>query len=416
MTRLAPLAAAAVLVLASCSPDRNSAVLMTDSPEFAFYVDAFNASQDRYRLTLQFRGNVPKALAQETANPPTLAVGRFLTNDQARSRFVNLDYLFRELLVNPSGVYQGLLQRGEFDGRQLLLPVSFNMPLVAWKRGEPSPAKDNFVISLDEIRAAGAAKNQIAGSAFTRMGFSPRWDPDFLLLYARLSGAAFREGSPLAWSDEGLAAAILSLRAWSSEVNRSAADEEDFQFKYLYLPRNLSVQEGRIAFAYMDSSQFFLLSEERRAALEYRWIAKGTAIPVLEDAVYAGILRKGRGRAAAESFLKWFFREETQRYLLEKTRAMRTSETIFGLAGGFSSIRSVNEKVLPGFYPSLLGHLPPPEYIEAPPTLPPDWIDLAGRVLKPFLLNAAGGAPQDFDLKVELRRRMDQWKRQTAGS
>ena len=416
MIRLAPLAAAAVLALASCSREPTSAVIMTDSPEFAFYVDTFNASQDRYRLELRFRPNVPKALAQETEAPPALAVGRFLANDQARSRFVNLDYLFRELIVNPSGVYQGLLQRGEFDGRQLLLPVSFNMPLAAWKRGQISPAKDNFVISLDEMRAAAADRNKISGSAFVRMGFSPRWDPDFLLLFARMSGTAFREGSPLSWSDEGLAAALETVRAWSSEVNRSAADEDDFQFKYLYLPRHLSVQEERIAFAYMDSSQFFLLSEERRAALEYRWIARGTAIPVLEEAVYAGILRRGRGRTAAESFLKWFFREETQRYLLEKTRALRTSETIFGIAGGFSSIRSVNEKVLPGFYPSLLGHLPPPEYIEAPPVLPPDWTDLAGRVLKPFLINAAGNVPPDFDPKSDLRRRMDQWKRQTAGS
>lgn len=416
MTRLAPLAAAAILALASCSREPTSAVIMTDSPEFAFYVDTFNASQDRYRLELRFRQNVPKALARETDDPPALAVGRFLVNDQARSLFVNLDYLFRELIVNPSGVYQGLLQRGEFDGRQLLLPVSFNMPLAAWKRGDSSPAKDNFVISLDEMRAEAAARNKISGSAFSRMGFSPRWDPDFLLLFARMSGAAFREGSPLSWNDEGLATALEQVRAWSSEVNRSAADEDDFQFKYLYLPRNLSVQEGRIAFAYMDSSQFFLLSEERRAALDYRWIARGTAIPVLEEAVYAGILRRGKGRAAAESFLKWFFREETQRYLLEKTRALRTSETIFGIAGGFSSIRSVNEKVLPGFYPSLLGHLPPPEYIEAPPALPPEWIDLAGRVLKPFLINAAGNVPPDFDPKTDLRRRVDQWKRQTAGS
>ncbi len=415
MTRLA-LLTVAVLALASCSPDRDTAVLMTDSPEFAFYVDAFNASQDRYRLELQFRPNIPKALGRETETPPALAVGRFLANDQARSRFVNLDYLFRELILNPSGVYQGLLQRGEFDGRQLLLPLSFNMPLAAWRRGEETPAKDNFVISLEEIRAAAAARNELKGPAFTRMGFSPRWDPDFLLLYARMSGAAFREGSPLSWSDDGLSSAIGGLRSWSTDVNRSPADEDDFQFKYLYLPRNLSVQEGRIAFAFLDSSRYFLLSEERRAALDYRWIAKGTAVPVLEDALYAGILRRGKGRAAAESFLKWFFREETQRYLLEKTRAMRTSESVFGIAGGFSSIRSVNEKVLPGFYPSLLGHLPPPEYIEAPPALPADWPDLADRVLKPFLLNATGTVPPDYDPKADLRRRMDQWKRQTAGS
>ena len=416
MIRIASIAAAAVLALASCSTDRNTAVLMTDSPEFAFYVDAYNASQDRYRLELQFRSNVSRALDQEDDSPPALAVGRFLANDSARSRFVNMDYLFRELIVNPSGVYQGLLGRGEFDGRQLLLPVSFNMPMVAYRRGEEKLARDNFVISLDEIRAAAAQRNEVKEATFSRMGFSPRWDPDFLLLYVRMSGGSFREGSPISWSDEGVASALGALRSWSSEVNRSAADEDDFQFKYLYLPRNLSVQEGRIAFAFMDSSQFFLLTEERRAALDYRWIAKGTSIPVLEDVLYAGVLRRGRGRAAAESFLKWFFREDTQRFLLEKTRALRTSESVFGIAGGFSTIRSVNEKTLTGFYPSLLGHLPPPDYIEAPPALPAAWPDLAGRVLKPFLLNATGAVLPDFDPKTDLRRRMDQWKKQAAGS
>ena len=169
---------------------------MTDSPEFAFYVDAYNASQDRYRMELRFRSNVPAALSEEYDAPPALAIGRYLANDKARSRFVNLDYLFRELILNPSGVYQSLLQRGDFDGRQLLLPISFNMPLVAYKRGDEQLTKDNFTISLDEIRAAAAALNERKEEEFTRMGFAPRWNADFLLLYARMAGAAFREGSP----------------------------------------------------------------------------------------------------------------------------------------------------------------------------------------------------------------------------
>ena len=199
-------------------------------------------------------------------------------------------------------------------------------------------------------------------------------------------------------------------------MNRSPADEDDFQFKYLYLPRYLSVQEGRIRFAYMNSSEFFLLSEERRAPMEFRWVARGTSIPVLEDALYAGILRKGRGRAAAESFLRWFFRGGDAALPPRKDPAMRTNESVFGIAGGFSSIRSVNQKALPAFYPSLLGHLPPPEYIEAPPALPAEWPDLKERVLKPFLLNASGTSLPDFDPRADLRRRMDQWKKQTAGS
>ena len=416
MARKLLVALASALALAACSCEGNVAVLMTDSPVFAFYVDSYNASQDRYHIELQYRPNVSRALAEQTEPPPTLVLGRHLVNDAARSRFVNMDYLFRELILNPSGIYQSLMDRGDFDGRQLLLPIAFNMPLVAYRRGEEKLAKDNFVISLDEIRAASAAGNTIKGANFSRMGFSPRWDADFLMLYARMNGAEFREGKPISWNDDGLLASVKKLNAWSSEVNRSARDEEDFQFKYLYLPAYLSVAEGRIRFAYMNSSEYFLLSEERRASLDYRWVAADTSIPVLEDILYAGILRRGKGRSAAESFLKWFLREDTQRLLLERAKQMRTNESVFGIAGGFSSIRSVNEKVMPSFYPTLLGHLPPPQYIQAPPTLPTEWPDLSSRVLKPFLLNASGSVPTDFDPKADLRRRLDQWKKQAAGS
>jgi ABC-type glycerol-3-phosphate transport system substrate-binding protein len=416
MARKLLVALASALVLASCSYERNVAILMTDSPVFAFYADSYNASQDRYHIELQYRPNVSRALAEQTEPPPTLVLGRHLVNDAARSRFVNMDYLFRELILNPSGIYQSLMDRGDFDGRQLLLPIAFNMPLVAYRRGEEKLAKDNFVISLDEIRAASAAGNTIKGANFSRMGFSPRWDADFLMLYARMNGADFREGKPISWNDDGLLASVKGLNAWSSEVNRSARDEEDFQFKYLYLPAYLSVAEGRIRFAYMNSSEYFLLSEERRASLDYRWVAADTSIPVLEDILYAGILRRGKGRSAAESFLKWFLREDTQRLLLERAKQMRTNESVFGIAGGFSSIRSVNEKVMPSFYPTLLGHLPPPQYIQAPPALPTEWPDLSSRVLKPFLLNASGSVPADFDPKADLRRRLDQWKKQAAGS
>ncbi len=415
-TILPALAAAAAIALSSCSPGMNTAVLLTDRAEFAFYADAFNASQGRYHVELRYRPNVSRILEEGTETGASLVVGRYLANSSARSRFVNLDYLFRELILNPSGIYQSLLAGGELDGRQLLLPVSFNMPLVAFRRSESRLTKDNFVISLEEMRAAAAEANEAKEGGFVRMGFSPRWDAGFLFLYARLHGAAFREGTPLAWSDEGLAAALAGTKAWSVEVNRSPVDEEDFQFKYLYVPHHLAVLSGRIRFAFMDSSEYFLLSEERRAPLDYRWVAQGNSIPVLEDVLYAGILRKGSGRGAAESFLKWFFREETQRFLLERSKQMRTNESVFGIAGGFSSVRSVNERALAAFYPSLLGHLPPPEYLTASPSLPGEWVELKSRILDPFLQNAAGAAPRDFDPSADLRRRIDQWKKQAAGS
>ena len=97
----------------------------------------------------------------------------------------------------------------------------------------------------------------------------------------------------------------------------------------------------------MSSSEFFVISEERRASLAIRWLSRSNSIPVEEDIVYAGICRKGEGRQAAEAFIKWFYSEETQRAILEDAKRYRSIESSFGVAGGFSAIRSVNEKLFP---------------------------------------------------------------------
>ena len=383
------------------------AELRTDVPQMALYATTFNTSQTRYRINVTYADNVAESLAGPEAEP-ALAIGRNLKNAQTRSSFQALDQLFSELVINQSSFYPGLLELGNVDGRQLLLPVSFNLPLMAFdEKLEPSML-DGFVIDIAELEKKGAELNKEGKASMTNMGFGPRWSPEFLYSAMDLFGAGFKEGAPLKWNRAGLEAGIAYIRAWSERANGSAAKEDEFQFKYLYLPDYKSVEVGRIGFAAMESSEFFVVSEERRATLSFRWLSKDGSVPVEESIVYAGICRKGPGGQAAEAFLKWFYSEETQSSILDEARRYRSMESSFGIAGGFSSIRSVNEKLFPLYYPSLLGKMPSAHYLKPPNVLPALWPEMKRSIVLPFLLEATGPNPP-ADPNAALEARIQAW-------
>ncbi len=404
-------AAIAALIFCSCSGG-NSATVWTDTPVVALYAAAFNESQTRFKIEVQYRESIATSLSGEKAHP-ALVIGSYLRNSDTRRHFQPIDYLFGEMIIDKSAFYPNLLSIGNVEGRQLFLPVSFNMPLVLFRKDVPKPEWNNFVVSPEELRKAGAGFNERGKQGFAKMAYSPRWDEETLVLLARMYGADLREGKPFAWSDSGFDRTLDSVRAWSKD-NGGPADEDDFKFKYLYMPRHKSVEDGRVMFAVMDSSEYFLISEERRMPFDFRWLALDEAIPIDEGIVYAAMCRSGRGKQAAEAFLKWLYREETQRSLLETAKKNRSAESVFGIAGGFSSIRSVNEKTLPLFYPSLLGHVPPENYLKAPGSLPRDWLTVRSRIVAPFLFEATGANPPP-DAHADFRSRVDTWIKQGGG-
>ena len=247
------------------------------------------------------------------------------------------------------------------------------------------------------------------------MGFSPRWNGDFLVLATSAAGAAFREGKPLSWSEPGLGAGIGAMRAWVEKANASAALEDDFQFKYLFTPAYQYVASGRALFAYVDSADFFVIPEEKRASLDFRWFAAaGGEVPVSDDIVYAAMPRSGKGKQAAEAFLKWLFREDSQRAILERSRRTRALESSFGVAGGFSSIRSVNERAFPLYYPSLVGHMPPADAMRAPNVLPSDWPALKAAVVAPWLVETTARKALPSNPGEELAARIEEYRKRAA--
>ena len=383
------------------------AELMTDVPQMAIYAAAFNTSQNRYKIHVSYEAHLAEKFASRTVKP-ALVIGRYLKSAQARSSYQSLDHLFSELVINQSVFYPGLLELGNTEGRQLFLPVSFNLPLIVFDMKLELVMKDGFVIDIVDLEKQGADFNKAVKSSYTNMGFDPRWSPEFLYLMMELQGTEFKEGSPLKWNKAGLEAGLSLSKDWSARSNGSIGKVDEFQFKYLYLPGYKSVQEGRIGFAAMNSSEFFIVSEERRSSLSFRWLSKDNAIPVDEGIVYAGISRKGTGTHAAEAFLKWFYAEETQRSILDEAQRYRSMESSFGIAGGFSAIRSVNEKLFPLYYPSLLGKLPPAQYLRPPHTLPAMWPEIKEEIILPFLLEATGIKPP-ADPNVALETRIQNW-------
>ncbi|MDR0786218.1 MAG: hypothetical protein LBE74_10145 [Treponema sp.] len=357
-------------------------MIWTDRPEFAFYAQTFNASQADYKAEVRYFEFPSQQLLNSTEYPDIVA-SSWLRSASTRTLFAPLDALFTQKIVSEDGFYPKLLEPGVIEGEQYLLPVSFNVPAIVF--AQSNTVSSNFTISLDEIKERGKAYNRMRRGDYTRMGFSPDWDDDFLFISAVLRDAQFREGDPLSWDEEAMREALDFDRTWILEANSSFQATDDFAFRYFFdTPAKRTAQE-RVLFSYMNSAELFTIDSETRSVLDFRWLSENDNIPLIESSVYYGIYNETKARKGTVAFTQWFFQPETQHRLLENSRELQINESVFGIAGGFSSLRSVTEDIFPRFYSSLLGHIPPDASLVPSAILPHDWAQLKERVILPFM-------------------------------
>jgi ABC-type glycerol-3-phosphate transport system substrate-binding protein len=399
----------AALCAVSCSSGRNkTAILWSDRPEFAFYGEYFNAAQNQYRVETHYY-DFPAQKLKENGPSPDIVAGNWLKCVSARVFFRPLDKLYRKNTSLQNDFYPRLLSMGNVDGKQYLLPVSFNAPMVIFARDKGGQLSNPFTIGFDEMKKLGKNFNTETRGVYTKMGFSPSWDDNFLYITAELYNASFREADPVAWDSQALEQAMSFVYNWIREANTSIQAVDDFTFKYFYNPPAKLALSGRILFTCMDSGSFFTLAEDQQNNLDFRWLAEKDAIPLTEKTVYLGLVKKGKAPKAAEAFLRWFFNADTQRTLLERSRQTRLAETSFGISGGFSAMRPVTEQVFPQFYQGLLGHMPPAEFLSPPNVLPINWMMLKERVILPYLHERS--RQPDNDGIYPLERHIMDWLR-----
>ncbi len=377
-------------------------VLWTNRPEFTTYAELFNASQNRYKLEVVYKADPVLSLSNAT-KVPDLVVGLHEDSVPIIGRFVSLDQIVNRGEVNPSLFYRDLLRTGRYEGRQLLLPVSFDLPaLLSRDSASPTPT-GGATVTLDQVKQRALVFDKDSKDAFQVLAFSPRWSGNFLYLAAQMMGADFHEDShgDLAWDDQKLSESVSYLRDWIANVDGGAKNDLEFAEKYLYDPVDKLLSSGRIAYHYMSLSSFYDLPADKRKAMRLQWVAQNGRIPVLDNLLFAGVPRWARNRAAAFAFLEWFYRPETQRRLLEASSDEHLK--VFGIANGLSALPQVNEHDLPRYYPSLITRIPAPDSLAFPKPLPSDWQGIKSEVLVPWLDHEILSPTTDQHLQERLK-------------
>jgi hypothetical protein len=382
--------------------------------------ELFNSTHKNDFVEIHFEADLASNLAERLADKkqtPSLVIGAGLRSSAVAGLFQPID--------SQNEFYPGLLRGGVIDGKQVLLPVSFNLLLIinsAAGEGESEPGNAP-AITIEEIGRRARSFNS-SGNVDEKMGFSPSWpDKNFLYQWIDLAGADFMESSsrnerkdedgralPLAWNEDGLDKALSALSAFTADTNGSPERQDSFEFRYLFAPGYRNVESGKILFAAMRSDAYFLLPMLDRSRLGYRYFTESGKLALDESIRYAGIPKRAPQGKAASRFLTWFYSADTQRLILEKARTLRLSESQFGIAGGFSSIQKVTEVILPEFYPDMADHLPPPAFLEPPRPMPTRWEAIKKDTLLPWLHSAASGkvaVPASGGLAIALSSWLD---------
>jgi hypothetical protein len=392
--------------LISCNHNK-TAQIWTDRSEFALYGELFNAAQNQYKVSVKYVEFPVMELGKQ--NRPDIIVASWIKNASTNSHFKSLDGLFGTKKLTRSNFYPKILSVGRIDRSQSLLPVSFNIPALIFAKNKGQSLSNQFTIDFDEIKKLSKEYNTMNRGVYTRIGFSPLWNEDFLLSTAGLFGASFREAHPLTWDAAALEKSMAFINNWTNEINSGAQTEDDFTFRYFFEPQEKLIQSGRILFSYIESNDLFLLSEESKNQLDFRWVMEQNKITVAEDLVYLGMPKWVQPKKAAKEFIIWFFSVENQRRILDYSRANRINENIFGICGGFSALSPVTEQIYPLFYPELLGRMPPSEYFTNTNILPVNWLTLKERAVMPYIKERA--RKENAEEAYSLERRLADWMR-----
>jgi len=413
-TVFALLTAGTVLFLSACSQNyKKPVIIWTDKSEFASYAELFNASQDQCKVIVIYKESPAEAFPiPKDVQAPDIVIGPWLKNERVRKYFSPLDHLFNDLQLNKSIFYSQLLEIGNIDDKQYLLPVSFNLPAIIFSKKNQELIDESYILSLDQIKNISASYNEKNKSGvFTAMGFAPRWNPNFLYTAAKLKGANFKEtGDSFSWNEQNLQRAISYLTEWTTSHNESTSTESDFAFKYLYTPAYKLISSNRCLFAYTSSNLLFNLPAEKIQDIEYRWLHENYSIPIEDKIISLGLYKKSKNTDAAELFILWLMKESSQKAILERQSKMNLSTATFGIADGFSSIKSVNERVFPVYYPILFRNLPVAEYVTSPNILPSRWESIKEKVIMPYLLAAVDTGAQEPEMT--LQKRFSEWNKQ----
>ncbi len=392
------------LLFFSCAKKETRLVLMTNNVEFVSFAELYNASQDKTRVVVHYQEEPAKNLSAKNSVKPDIVAGSCLTAEMEKKSFARLDSLIREKgPLDKNSFYPALLQTGRAGDKQYLLPVSFNLPALVFYSANYELLQDAAMLSFDDIKTLSKKFNsQRKDGVWNSMGFGPLWSPSFLYLVFKDMGVFFNAGEDsIAYTENLFLKTSDYLRDWIEQVNGGAKNEQDFAFKYLYMPFYSQAQSGRCLFSYATSRQILSLSKDQIHDLDFRWICNDNKIQIEDDFVSVGIYAKSKKKAAAKKFIVWLMSEYSQKQILDRKTKMNLSTDSFGIAGGFSALQNVTERLFPLYYRALLSNTPVADRLCAPQKFPSDWARVKSQAVEPFILDTVSATSSKYPTLAE---------------
>ena len=402
------------LFLSSCSKNQKTLILWTDNPEFRLYTELFNTKQNDVKILTVYKDSPTESFPPPKDEPaPDLIAGKWLNAESLAKFYLPLDYLLSDSRISRKNFYKNILNAGEINGKQLLLPVNFNIPSIIFSSDNSYLLSDDYFLTPEQIKEVCTEKNRTnKNNSYTFMGFAPSWNPDFLYTLTKLKSADYgRKGNTFTWNEEAISSTTDFIKDWTKEINTSTLAENDYKFKYLYTPELKWITQGNSLFAYMNSNSLLKNPPEKLENIDFRWLKGNDGIPTEDGITFISMYRNSKKLSSAEKFITWFFSKENQKEMLEWKKSMNLVSNSFGIAGGFSALKEVNEKYFPIFYPALLGNLPPEEYITANEKLPERWENLKEKVILPYLKQAVNTEEQT-GVQLNLTSLYTEWSKQ----
>ena len=399
-------------LLAGCPFEKadQRVVLWTDRPEFAAYAQAFNSAQNEYVVEVVYKDSPASALKSKKAGRWDVAIGPFLNSVSLNDTFIPLENLFADGTVDKAQFYQNALEKGIQDGHQMLLPLSFNVPAFIFQSGKIKQEYDSFALAPDSFSAICLDFNK-AKSRHAKSAFSPLWNPESLFFFSILSPglcSQFEAGTEVRQQDVEIG--LDQIRQQIKDLDGGIKAEAKFREKYLYKNPLELLDSGHIFFWYGDVGSFYTLPADRRQNLDFRYYLNVDGkVSACEDMLWLGVPKKGGNTKGAVAFIQWLMNPEVQQNLILKAREMGIRS--FGLAGGFSAMKTVNEDALPQIYPFINTFIPLEEYLAFPDSCPPDWYAFKNGAVIPYLVQECSAE----ETTRKLWEVSESWRRMNAG-
>lgn len=375
-------------MVAGCSffSNNSTAILWTDRPELAVYAELYNTQTEGRKIEVVYKEAPWLALETETKHPD-LAAGTRFDSVLTSKHFESLDSVIRKGRLDPARFYRGAFEMGRLEGVCYLVPVSFSLPAVIFKADLASSLPNDYIITYEEIRLLSNGFNAMDGRSL-RLGYSPRWQPDFVYRLSQLFGADYTQSKErlLMWNDAKVRQTVTYAADWIETTNGGLSREKIFETRYMHDPLYKLLDTDRILFNYLMIGSYLSIPATIREKLDFRWLSDGEKIMVGDDVLFIGVPRQSRQKKTAQDFICWLSSYETQVKLLESAQFQRMR--FFGIAGGLSAITAVNTDAIPRFFPFMLGHIPHSGYLAFPRRLPASWEMMRSEVIVPWFTTA----------------------------